>query len=128
MSVDVLQVVEADRAMLDHYGMEFVSAAEGRALLRAEVAGKMMNAAGYANGGLTFALADTACAYALNSAGAQGVTLNANISYLKAAKTGMSLEASAQVIKLGSRVAHLEAEVCCGEERIARGTFTFMLV
>ena len=128
MSVDVLQVVKADRVMLDHYGMEFVSAAEGRALLRAEVAGKMMNAAGYANGALTFALADTACAYALNSAGARGVTLNANISYLKAAKTGMSLEASAQVIKLGSRVAHLEAKVRCGEDRIARGTFTFMLV
>ena len=128
MSVDVLQIVAADQAMLDHYGMEFVSAAEGHALLRAVVAGKMMNVAGYANGALTFALADTACAYALNSAGARGVTLNANISYLKAAKAGMSLEATAQVIKLGSRVAHLEADVHCGEDCIAKGTFTFMLV
>ena len=128
MGVDVLQTVVADRAMLDHYGMEFVSAAEGRALLRAVVAGKMMNAAGYANGALTFALADTACAYALNSAGARGVTLNANISYLKAAKAGMALEASAQIIKLGGRVAHLEADVRCGEDRVAKGTFTFMLV
>ena len=114
--------------MLDHYGMEFVSAAEGCARLRAMVAGKMMNAAGYASGALTFALADTACAYALNSAGARGVTLNANISYLQAAKAGMSLEATAQVTKLGSRVAHLEADVRCGEDCIAKGTFTFMLV
>ena len=81
--MDVAQTLAADRAMLDHYGMEFVSAAEGRALLRAAVADKMVNAAGYANGALTFALADTACAYALNSTGARGVTLNANISYLK---------------------------------------------
>ena len=128
MSVDVRQILAADRAMLDHYGMEFMSAAEGRALLRATVAGKMMNAAGYANGALTFALADTACAYALNSASVRGVTLNANISYLKAAKAGALLEATAQIIKLGNRVAHLEADVRCGEDCIAKGTFTFLLV
>ena len=126
--MDVAQTLAADRAMLDHYGMEFVSAAEGRALLRAAVADKMVNAAGYANGALTFALADTACAYALNSTEARGVTLNANISYLKAAKAGMLLEATAQIIKRGGRVAHLEAEVRCGEDCIAKGTFTFMLL
>lgn len=128
MSADVAKAVAADQSMLNHYGMEFVSAADGRALLRAVVSGRMVNAAGYANGALTFALADTACAYALNSAGARGLTLNANISYLRAAKTGMLLEASAQVVKLGGRVAHLQADVRCGEDCIAKGTFTFMRV
>lgn len=128
MGKDVAQAVAADQAMLNHYGMEFVSAADGSAQLRAVAAGKMVNAAGYANGALTFALADTACAYALNSAGARGVTLNASISYLKAAKAGTLLEATAQIIKLGGRVAHLQADVRCGEDCIAKGTFTFMRV
>ena len=127
MNAQVLRALKADKAFLDHYGMQCVSAADGRALVRAPVAGEMLNAAGYAHGGLAFALADTAGAYALLSAEVQGVTLNANLSYLKAARAGMQLEAAAQVVKIGSRVAHLQAEVRGGEERIARATFVFML-
>ena len=127
MQAEVLRVLEADKGFLDHYGMECVAAAHGRAVVRAQVADQMVNAAGYAQGGLAFALADSASAYALLSAGVQGVTLNANLSYLKAARAGMALEAVARVVKVGSRVAHLEAEVRSGEQPIARGAFVFML-
>lgn len=127
MQAEVLRVLEADKGFLDHYGMECVAAAHGRAVVRTQVADKMVNAAGHAHGGLAFALADSASAYALLSAGVRGVTLNANLSYLAAAREGMALEAVAQIVKVGSRVAHLEAEVRSGEQRIARGTFVFML-
>ncbi len=116
----------ADQPLLDHFGLTFVEAANGRAVIRAEATEGMVNAQGLVHGGLAFVMADTACAYALRSIGPPGVTQNANMTYLTGARAGMQLEAVAEVVKAGRQMASLTTEVRAGERLIAHGMFNFV--
>lgn len=116
----------ADQPLLEHFGMTFVEAANGRAVIRAAATEGMVNAQGLVHGGLAFVMADTACAYALRSIGPPGVTHNANMTYLVGAKAGMELEAIAEVVKAGRQIASLTAQVRAGERLIAHGMFNFI--
>ena len=124
---EVLEVVAADQPLLRRYGMEFVQAAHGRAVIRATAAAEMVNARGLVHGGLAYSMADVACAYALRSIGPGGATLNASLTYLKGARPGMALEAVAEVVKAGARTASLRAEVRSPDALLAHGIFNFML-
>ena len=123
----VLDSVAADGPLLAHHGIRFVSAREGRAVVQAKAMEVMVNAGGRVHGGLAFLMADTACAYALRSVGPGGVTQNANMTYLNAVEAGMPLEAVAEVVKAGARMASLKAEVRAGERLVAHGIFNFAL-
>ena len=123
----VLDAVAADGSLLAHHGVRFVSAREGRAVVRAKAMEVMVNAGGRVHGGLAFLIADTACAYALRSIGRGGVTPNANMTYLNAVEAGMTLEAVAEVVKAGTRMASLRAEVRSSELQVSHGTFDFVL-
>lgn len=123
----VLDGVAADAALLAHHGIRFVSAREGRAVVQAEAMEVMVNAGGRVHGGLAFLMADTACAYALKSIGPGGVTQNANVTYLNAVEAGMTLEAVAEVVKAGARMASLRAEVRTGSKLVAHGIFNFVM-
>ena len=123
----LLDAVAADAPLLAHNGMRFVSAGEGRAVIRATAMSVMVNAGGRVHGGLAFLMADTACAYALRSIGPGGVTQNANLTYLNGVEAGMTLEAVAEVVKAGARMASLRAEVRAGELLVAHGIFNFAL-
>lgn len=59
---------------------------------------EMMNAFGIAHGGITFALADSAFAFACNSEGKITVALDVSISFPKAGKEGDTLTAEAKEI------------------------------
>ncbi|MCY3792845.1 MAG: PaaI family thioesterase, partial [Gammaproteobacteria bacterium] len=117
----VLDAVAADGPLLTHHGVRFVGAREGRAVVQAKAMEVMVNAGGRVHGGLAFLMADTACAYALKSIGPGGVTQNANMTYLHAVEAGMTLEAVAEVVKAGARMASLKAEVRAGGELVAHG-------
>ena len=123
----VLDAVEADAALLAHHGIRFVSAREGRAVVQAKAMEVMVNADGRVHGGLAFLMADTACAYALRSMGPGGVTQNANMTYLNAVAAGITLEAVAEVVKAGARMASLRAEVRAGKKLVAHGIFNFAM-
>ena len=123
----VLEGVAADGPLLAHHGIQFVSAREGRAVVRAKAMEVMVNAGGRVHGGLAFLMADTACAYALKSVGPGGVTQSANMTYLNAVEAGMSLEAVAEIVKAGARMASLRAEVWAGDWLAAHGIFNFVL-
>ena len=123
----VLDGVAADAVLLAHHGIRFVGAGKGRAVVQAEAMEVMVNAGGRVHGGLAFLMADTACAYALKSIGPGGVTQNANMTYLHAVEAGMTLEAVAEVVKAGARMASLKAEVRAGGELVAHGIFNFVM-
>ena len=123
----VLDAVAADGPLLAHHGIQFVSAREGRAVVRSKAMEVMVNAGGRVHGGLAFLMADTACAYALKSVGPGGVTQNANMTYLNAVEAGMTLEAVAEIVKAGARMASLRAEVRADERLIAHGIFNFVM-
>jgi acyl-CoA thioesterase len=83
---------EASRGL----GIELIEAGDGRARVRMRVAETMVNGHGLAHGGYVFLLADTAFACACNSHGPVTVAAGADISFVRPARAGDLLEATAQ--------------------------------
>jgi acyl-CoA thioesterase len=123
-----MKALEADAGMLDHFGISLVSAREGTCVLQATVLPRLLNAAGFAHGGVAYVMADTACAYALSSHERRGVTVHANMSYHKPATTNAMLTATARVVSLTKRTASMQAEVRSGDKLLAHGSFSFSMV
>jgi acyl-CoA thioesterase len=90
---------EASRAL----GMELVVAAEGRAVVRMTVRDDMVNGHGTAHGGLVASLADSAFAVACNSHGVAAVASGFDVSFLRPARAGDVLTATADERSLNGR-------------------------
>jgi acyl-CoA thioesterase len=84
-------------------GMELVDVREGRATLSLTVQDHHCNGHGMLHGGVTFALADTAFAYACNSRGQRTVAQFNTISYLAPGQNGDKITAKASEIVLRGR-------------------------
>src|SRR5688572_14237834 len=78
------------------WGIEIEEVREGYARVRMRLRADMLNGHGIAHGGMVFALADTAFAYACNSRNVRTVAAQANIVFLDAAREGETLIAEAQ--------------------------------
>ena len=133
MGIDARQqdVLQKDAGFLDHFGMRFIRAEQGVCEMEATVKAELINAAGLAHGGLVFALADTACAYAVGSLGTRGATINANLNYVRAASAGERIVGRAEVVSRSRRLVSLRAEVIAADadsRLLAHGTFVFMLL
>jgi len=77
-------------------GIELVEAADGQATVRMRVTAGMVNGHALVHGGFIFLLADTAFACACNSHGPVTVAAGADISFVRPARAGDLLEASAR--------------------------------
>lgn len=77
-------------------GMEVAEVGPGRALLRMTVRPGMANGHGIGHGGFTFALADSAFAFACNTYDRRTVAAGADIAFLAAVRVGDVLEAEAR--------------------------------
>ncbi len=91
-----------DRAS-EHLGMAIESVAEGRAVLTMSVRENMVNGHDICHGGLIFALADSAFAFACNSQNHTTVAAGATIDFLRPAQQGDWLTAIATVVHQGGR-------------------------
>lgn len=78
------------------WGIAIEEAREGYARLRMTVTPAMLNGHGIAHGGMIFALADTAFAYACNGRNLRSVAAQASIIYLEPAREGDLLVAEAE--------------------------------
>jgi acyl-CoA thioesterase len=76
-------------------GMEIVEVGPGRATLRMVVTDDMVNGHGIGHGGLTFALADSAFAFACNSYDRVTVAAGAEIAFRAPTRLGDELVATA---------------------------------
>ena len=92
-------------------GMELVSVGPGRATLRMRIREDMVNGHDIGHGGLTFALADSAFAFACNSYGDSTVAAGAAIEFLKPAREGDLLRADAAEHWRAGRAGIYEIEV-----------------
>ena len=77
------------------WGIEIEEAREGYARIRMTLRSDMLNGHGTAHGGIIFALADTAFAYACNGRNLRSVAAQASIVYLEPAREGDALVAEA---------------------------------
>lgn len=92
-------------------GMVIESAARGAARVTMRVRADMLNGHGICHGGLIFALADSAFAFACNSHGDQELAAGATIDFLAPGREGDQLAASADERWRGRRGGMYEIEV-----------------
>ena len=78
-----------------HFGMWIQELQRGRAVLSMRVRKEMTNGFAITHGGVVFALADTAFAYACNETEARTVASGAEISFLRPSEAGDVLTATA---------------------------------
>ena len=105
-------------------GMEILSASNGSAVVELKVRDDMTNGFGIAHGGIAFALADSALAFASNSLGSKAVSIETSISHTKPVKAGDTLKASTKLKDKSNRLARFEVEVRNEQDVVAlfRGT------
>lgn len=85
----------ADDQASQALGMRIVSVAPGRAVVEMPVRDDMTNGHGIGHGGFTFALADSAFAFACNTYNRRTVAYRCDIHYLAAVRSGEVLVAEA---------------------------------
>ena len=105
---DLLAKKVADKLMqLDYFSqwmnVKVLDIKEGYSKIEITLRKEMLNGFGIAHGGITFALADSAFAFACNSDGKITVALDVSISFPKAAKEGDILTAEAKQINKTNR-------------------------
>jgi len=87
---------------------------EGQVVTRLKVRPDMLNGFGIAHGGISYALADSALAFASNARGRQAVSVETSISHLNATAEGSELVARVRERQLKHHIAIYEIEVCNG--------------
>jgi acyl-CoA thioesterase len=92
-------------------GMTVLRAGPGEAEVGMTVREDMANGHGICHGGLIFALADSAFAFACNSHGDNTVAASASIDFLAPGRTGDTLTARARELWRGGRSGLYEVEV-----------------
>jgi acyl-CoA thioesterase len=99
------------------WGIEIEEAREGYSRIRMPLTTAMLNGHGIAHGGMVFALADTAFAYACNSRNVRTVAAQASIVFLDAARAGETLIAEAREVALAGRSGVCNVSVRTGDGR-----------
>lgn len=85
------------------FGMELLGVDEGTATLGLTIAARHVNGHEICHGGVTFALADSAFAFACNSRNQRNVAQHNAITYLHAVRLGDRLTATAQEVAVEGR-------------------------
>ena len=99
-------------------GLELLEVRPGFARVAMRVRPEMLNGHGILHGGLVFALADTALAYAANSRNQQTVTQQASIVFLSPAKESETLIARAVERASASRSGIYDVDVLSTDGRV----------
>jgi len=100
-------------------GMEIVDIGPGRATLTMTVRANMVNGQRIAHGGFIFTLADSTFAFACNSHNERAVAAQGKITFIKPAKLGDKLVATAREISRSGRSGIYDVRVTADDTVIA---------
>src|ERR1043165_660972 len=92
-------------------GIERLEEREGYCKLKMTIRKEMCNGFEIAHGGISYSLADSALAFASNSAGHKAVSIETSISHIKPLKTGDVIIATANEKNANNRIAIYEVIV-----------------
>ena len=120
----VVATMMANDAFSRWLGIEIVEVRPRASRIRMTVRDEMLNGFGVCHGGVTFALADSALAFATNTHGKITVAIENAITYPKKVSSGDVLEAVAREESATNRLGFYGVTVTRGEEIVAlfRGT------
>ena len=85
-------------------GIERLVVEDGHCILRMKVRREMLNGFGILHGGISFALADSALAFASNSHGRKSVSVEASMAYTEQVREGEVITASARESSLTNKI------------------------
>ena len=100
-------------------GIERKEEGPGYCTLEMVVRDEMVNGFGIAHGAITYALADSALAFASNSQGRKAVSIETSINHIKPVMIGDRLTAIAEESSLGHKLGIYHIRVLRGEELVA---------
>lgn len=106
----VAQMMQAD-ALSQWLGIEVVESAPGVCRCRMGVRDDMVNGFGIAHGAITYALADSTLAFAVNAQGRHAVSVTSTIQHLAPVMLEDVIESQAIMRSEGQRVVHVDVEV-----------------
>lgn len=105
LAEDIVMLMMRDDAFSQWLGIEVIEIKPGRCILQMRVRAEMLNGFGIAHGGITYALADSALAFASNSHGRKALSVETSISHTLAVQEGALLIATAEEEHLGEKIA-----------------------
>lgn len=100
-----------DQALIEHLRYVDIVARPHEAEVTVVVGPEMVNSQGICHGGVVYALADHALAYAALSTNKEAVTLSAQVIYHRPAPLGAKLTARAKVAVTNGRIVSGEAKI-----------------
>jgi acyl-CoA thioesterase len=100
-------------------GIEILECEIGRCKVGMTVRSEMLNGMGRAHGAISYALADTAFAFASNSHGKHAVSIETSISHIEALNAGDYLVAESVIEKVNDKLGFNVIEVKRGDELVA---------
>ncbi len=107
-------------------GIEPVLLEAGHCIIKMTVKREMLNGFGILHGGIAFAFADSAFAFAANGLGQMTVSINAQINYHKPAKEGEVLIAEATEVSTSKKMATFDIAVRKEEDQTLIASFRGM--
>jgi len=109
---------EVDLAAQVFFGIKIVKVSPGYAKVSLEIRHDMANSHGICHGGVIFALADTAFAYACNTHNDHSLATHCTIDFLRPGKKGTVLTAVAQERSRGRLIGVYDVEVSDPEGKL----------
>ena len=100
-SLKVVSRMMQDDAFSQWLGIEILEVAEGYSKIQMKLRGQMLNGLGIIHGGIAFALADSAFAFACNNRNNLSVALDTSITFTRATMPGDVLVAEAKELHNG---------------------------
>jgi acyl-CoA thioesterase len=101
---EVLKIMLKHDRFTEWLGLQIIEIGKGYCKLQYRITEDMMNGFNSIHGGILFAAADSAFAFACNSYGHLTVALDATVSFTKPAKTGELLLVEAVEVFLGNKI------------------------
>lgn len=113
----ILEAMLANDAFSKWLGVDVADIGPGFCRLRMVVRAEMLNGFGIAHGGITYALADSAFAFASNSHGRKAVSIDTGIAHLQPLKEGQQITAEAKEVSLSNKIGLYHVEVFCDQNQ-----------
>lgn len=92
-------------------GIKLIEIKEGYCKIEMQIKQEMLNGYGILHGGIAYAFADSAFAFASNSYGRIAVSINGNMHFHKSAKLGQTLYAIAKAVSVNHKLATFDVDV-----------------
>jgi len=107
----IVQKMFDNDAFSQWLGIQIISVKENSIQLKMEIRQEMLNGFQISHGGITFSLADSAFAFASNSAGFHAVSIDNSISYFKKVSAGDIIIATAEKINRSRKIGVYEVKL-----------------